>query len=179
VKILGANRLAKRERDVVVGYDDEGNAVTLRVQAMRLGLIDDIEEEIPYPEPPLGPVVRDRRQVVVRDETGKPVRKEMVDDPAFLVERSRIEELRGIASVYYCVISGQIEFEAEKKDDWPSRTAFFRQVRKEMDEGGIKQGALNAMLIAINELSSIDNIEVEEARDALKPKDERGNPSGP
>ena len=171
MKILGHLKLKQRERTVLVGHTDTGEAVRLKVRAPKLNVYEAISEEIGEPEAPLsGEVKRTARGKIRTGKDGQPLRGRNEEDPNYLREVAKTEKARSIALVLSC-LGDQVEPEI-LRGDLPA-VDYYLAVYEEMQDAGIDIAGFHALTSAATELSQpLTDDDVTKAKASLGADDE-------
>ena len=176
--ILGNLRLKRRVNRVVVGHDEEGNAVELVVHAPKLQLFDELQAILPEPVPPImkdqnGNAIPERDskgEIVTR--FGTTVFQRDDQDKTYLLKASAREQALTIAIVIAC-LKEQVSPRTTPKDHEGNLVDYYHAVWSEMEDAGIDVGGFKALSEAALSLGSpLDTEEAKEAREALGVKDE-------
>lgn len=176
MKFKGAKKIKKKTADVIVGYDADGNPVSVIVEAMPLGGLESINDEIPEPTPPKGQVLRDGRGETIKDERGIPKQQLLTDDPDYLDAVAERKRAVSIAIILACLRDGEIEIETNR-DDYEDPKSYYLAVRDEMSNAGVSLGALTRLLYAAMDVCDMSAGEIDTAKRTLQVRAE-GNVVG-
>lgn len=169
MKLTGGKiiKLRPRYTEVRLGIGEDGEPVTVRLHAPRLGLVERIMRDLPAPEAPSKGVMKDKRGETVRDDHGKPIIIRDADDPAHVARMAERAKLMTV-SAFVDVTEGQFEWGA-KRDAFPDSFAYLRAILAEMEAAGIDGGMFAALdrAIAVLTQPAAAREEVNEAREAL------------
>lgn len=156
MKLKGQTLQVLARREVTIPRD--GGGITVTVQAMPLGGNDDIDELFPSPKPPRT-FVTGRDKLPIRDQQGKPLVAEDLNDARYLSE-VRASNRRKVAwNVFHSIVPGasEMQFETVKPAEMTqdSAAAFADAVFEELRAAGFSIGDLNVILEAVMEASNL------------------------
>ncbi len=152
-----------RRTKTIVLFSDGDTEIKIKLQDLSPTYGDRLEAEIPTPQPPVKGPLRDDRNRLVRDpENGRVVLEYGESNPAY---RKAVAEHSTLSLVFMLiegVVPGQLAFEAEKDPDDPG--GYYGAVLKELELFGFGLSQVSRIATAVRELSSINQDDLEEAR---------------
>lgn len=167
-KFGAVTKLDSRHEDVTIGTLD-GQPVTLRMKAPRLGVTDRIRQEMgPYePEAPQVGLQKDERGRVLKGPDGRPVVMRNMDDPAYLEKSAAHTRATSVALVMEC-LRDEVTIET-KREQHTTPVAYWLAVLAELGESGIDQGIWHMLNVTAARLTTKapTRQEIEQAREAL------------
>ena len=132
----------------------------IQIQALPPDYDDEVESELPSPQPERLGVEKDKKGNPVLDSDNKPIIRYKDDDPEYMKASSRNGKLHAIYLMVQGLVPGQIEFTAQKDGDLP---AYYHSVLIELREFGFSMGDLLGLVRAISKLSGITSEDIKAA----------------
>ena len=133
----------------------------IQIQALPPDYDDQVEAELPSPQPERLGMEKDSKDRVILDENQKPLVRYKDDDPDYLKAVSQNGKLHAIYLMVEGIVPGQIQFEAQKDPDNPRE--FYKAVMGELRDFGFSMGDLLKLVRAISKLSGITEEDIKAA----------------
>jgi hypothetical protein len=135
--------------------------MTIQIQALPPDYDDQVEAELPSPQPERLGVEKDAKGNPILDSENKPIIRYKDDDLEHLKAASRMGKLHAIYLMVEGIVPGQIEFQVQKDPD--KREAFYEAILVELREFGFSMGDLLKIVKAISKLSGISAEDIKAA----------------
>lgn len=151
-------------RTVLLREDDPDLPdIELTLEALPPDWDDEVERELPSPNPPrVGVEKKSSGRPVFDPDTGRPVPRYDEHDEGFLRERREINKLQSVKMVVDGLADGEVAFDATFDPNNPRD--YYRDVLREMKEFGFGMGDLVTVIEEIGELSGISEDELDRAK---------------
>ena len=173
--ILGNLKLRRRSKEVIVGTDDAGEAVTLTVYPPGLGVIDKLDGEV---HKPVAPLAKDSagRTVKVLDDAGKPLIDQATGsamlarnykDAAYGIALETREKVLTIGLILHC-LGDAVTPTKDLEDHDGDMVAYYLSAWAELEAAGLDIGSYRALSAACTKLSlPLGERDVQLAKEAL------------
>lgn len=132
--------------------------MVIQIQAVPPDYDDQVESELPSPQPERLGVEKDANGKTILDDDKKPIIRYKEDDPEYMRKASRSGKLHAIYLMIEGIVPGQLEFQAERDpNDLP---AYYEAVLIELRDFGFSMGDLLKLVRTISKLSGITKEDV-------------------
>ncbi len=163
MKILGKTKLKPKTVEVLVGEDEEGECVVVKLRALRMSELNDLKEDLgAKPLAPLlqGEVEKNDDGSKKLDEDGKPIPKRKLSDKGYKKAKDDYAEAFTIS---YLMRSAGDQLESSlARDDYESSVAFYNAVKDELIEAVPDAQAYANIIHALTMVMSLDQFAVGE-----------------
>ncbi len=162
MKIAGKT-LGKKSTKVITFERPDGN-ISLTIQALPLGFLEGTcLERIPLPVAPRNYALKNGK--VLRDEAGRPVLAEAVEDPTFRTATRKVAVLQGVAFIHEGLKADpSVTWETVLNGNWET---FYKGIYEEMIASGMTSGEMLQLSEEITSLSTSKQVDMEAARESF------------
>lgn len=140
--------------------------VDFLLTSLPLDFYERLEKEIPTPVAPVAGVIRDHRNKLIRDETGRPVVKRDEEDPTYKEAMRVTQRCQSVAMVLEGLRGDEnIEFETSR-ETWSNPKDFYQEIWKEMQKV-ISMKIFLQLMDEIGKMTAVSDEQIEEAKQAF------------
>lgn len=164
MKIQGRD-IQQLDQDTLVLQRKQGKPISLLFTALPVGITEELEKELPSPQPPRDGFCRDHKQQFIRDERGRPIPFYNEKDIEYSSKLRRTNRLQTTAMLYRCLENDKNVVWEAKRENFKTSEEFYEAVYYELRTAGFSAGELSTMITFMLTLSRLKEEEVSEARD--------------
>jgi len=144
----------------------DGHTLTLELAALPHGYDDQVRDWIPDPAPPAKGVLIDEKKRIVRDAAGRPLPHYQFHDPGYRAALRR-QATRRAALILVKGVEPDKRVAFEAKLDGDNHEAYADAILRELDEWGLTEGDVLAILEGIRQLSGMTEERLEAVRESF------------
>lgn len=162
MKIAGYENVGLPVSRIILPREGDTPDISMRVQAMPIGVDELVEELFPSPRPAIK-YAMNAKGGVLRDQAGNPIQTEDrgAEFQKAEAKASRYQMLyyiwRGLSG------GGDVEFDAEPEGDKPDK-AFMDKIQAELQAAGLTQGDFKRLVDGVLAASNFDPKEIDSAK---------------
>jgi len=147
----------------------DGQTLTLELTALPHGYDDQVRDWIPDPAPPAKGVLIDDKKRIVRDAAGRPLPNYQFHDPGYRAALRRQATRRAaLILVKGLETDAKVHFDSVAKGSSPEDIAERADgILRELDEWGLSEGDVLAILEGIRQLSGMTEERLEAVREGF------------